>query len=124
VSATGDQHFDQARRNRDVAEHLLAMYEDDPTYVQWAVTASFYCAVHCLQGYLVDRGRDPRSHVKRANDLADPSNQIPIAVQNAYEALKQYSEATRYRLATFPPDYVRRRIIGRYLKTVTDFVRL
>jgi len=124
VSALGDQHRQQARDNRDVADHLLAAFGTVPVYSQWVVTAAFYCAVHCLQGYLVDRGRHPQTHLQRANALADPANQVPIAVQNAYEALKNYSEAARYRMANFAPDYIRRRILDRYLRVVTDFIGL
>jgi uncharacterized protein (UPF0332 family) len=124
VSPLTNRHFRQARHNRDFAEDLLALHGSSPTHVQWAVTAAFYCAVHCVQGYLVDRGRDPRTHVTRGIEIADPANQVPIDVQRAYEALKQFSEKARYRLGTFDPAYVRTSILDRRLRAVTDFVGL
>jgi hypothetical protein len=36
VTATPDEHLDQARRNRALAEQMLHDHGDDPTYVQWA----------------------------------------------------------------------------------------
>jgi hypothetical protein len=124
VSQVADRHFEQARQNRDFAEELLAGGGKSPTHVQWAVVAAFYCAVHCMQGYLIDQGRDPRSHMARGNEIADPSNHVPLPVQRDYEALKQFSERARYRLAAFAPAYVRATILDKRLKSITDFVGL
>jgi HEPN domain-containing protein len=124
VSQIVDRHFEQARRNRDLAEELLTTGGQSATHVQWAVIAAFYCAVHCIQGYLIDRGRDPRSHMARGNEIADPSNHVPLQVQRDYEALKQLSERARYRLGAFDPAYVRSAILDKRLKSVTDFVGL
>jgi hypothetical protein len=122
VSPASQGHFDQARRNRDLAEELLAHPTADPTHVQWAVTAAFYCALHCMQGYLVDRGRDPQSHAARGKEIADPANQVPMDVQLAYVALEQLSRKAPYRLGIFAPTFVRQRVLGDRLKKVTDFV--
>ena len=81
VSPSSQGHFDQARRNRDLAEELLAHPTADPTHVQWAVTAAFYCALRCVQGYPADLGRDPQSHAARGKEIADPTNQVPMDVQ-------------------------------------------
>jgi hypothetical protein len=123
VSLVADRHFEQARQNRYLAEELLTVGKS-PTHVQWAVIAAFYCAVHCMQAYLIDRGRDPRSHMARGNEIADPSNHVPLQVQRDYEALKQFSERARYRLGAFDPAYVRSTILDRRLKSITDFVGL
>jgi hypothetical protein len=98
LSAT-DDHFEQARQNRALAERLLAGGLGNSTDVQWAVTAAFYCAVHCIQGYLLSRGYDPQAHVARGALAASPSLGIPIDVQDAYFWLKMRSERARYRLA-------------------------
>ena len=119
-----DQHLDQARRNLAHAEFLLRDHANDPTCVQWAVTAAFYCAVHCLQSHLLRAGVDPKTHVRRAELIAIPAYAVPADVQEAYEFLKQRSEKARYRLAAFDPSYVQRRIIGHYLTRVTAFVDL
>src|SRR5215210_6269058 len=121
VSPVADRHFEQARQNRALAEELLTDGGKSPTHVQWAVIAAFYCAVHCLQGYLIDRGRDPRNHMARGNEIADQSNHVPLQVQRHYEALKQHSERARYRLAVFDPAYVRRTVLDTRLKSITDF---
>lgn len=124
MSPAANRHFEQARQNRALAEELLAAGSNSPVHVQWAVIAAFYCAVHCMQGYLVDRGRDPRNHMARGNEIADPANHVPLPVQRDYEALKQLSERARYRLAHFDRAYVRSTILDRRLRSVTDFVSL
>ena len=124
VSPASQDHREQAHRNRALSEELLAHPTADPTHVQWAVTAAFYGALHCLQGYLLDRGRDPQSHVARASAIANPSTQVPIEVQLAYRTLEQLSKKARYRLGTFAPSFVRRRVLDERLKLITDFVGL
>jgi hypothetical protein len=86
------------------------------------VTAAFYCAVHCLQAYLIRQRYDPQTHMKRGEAIADPQTGVPAPVQIAYELLKQRSEKARYRLAEFDGEIVRRRILGYYLQSVTSFV--
>lgn len=93
-----DGHLDQARRNLAHAEYLLRDHAADPTCVQWAVTAAFYCAVHCLQAHVLRAGADPRTHVRRAELIADPAFLVPTDVQQ--------------------------RIIGHHLANVTAFVGL
>lgn len=124
VSPASEGHFEQARRNRDLAEELLAHPTGDPTHVQWAVAAAFYAALHCMQGYLLNRGRDPQSHAARGNEIANPMNLVPIDVQVAYVALEQLSKKARYRLGTFAPIFVRRRVLDDRLMAITDFVGL
>jgi hypothetical protein len=124
VSAAADRHFEQARQNRDLAQELLRDHDTSPTYVQWAVTVAFYCAVHAIQGYLVDLGRDPKTHATREAEIADPVNGVPTDVYRAYMALKQLSEKARHRCGLFDPAWVQRPVIDGRLKTITDFVSL
>lgn len=124
MTISPDRHLDQARRNLAHAQFLLADHADDPTVVQWAVTATFYCAVHCVQSYLVRRGRKPSSHVERAFVLADHALGVPPDVQDAYRFLKHRSEAARYRLVAFDPAFVERRLIGDSLASIARFVNL
>jgi len=88
------------------------------------VTAAFYCALHCVQGYLLTRGRDPQSHATRGREIADPVNQMPMDVQRAYVALEQLSKRARYRLGVFDPAFVERRVLDKRLRLITDFVGL
>ena len=46
-------HRAEARANRDLAEHLLASRPDDPVYLRWAVTTTFYAGLHAITAYLV-----------------------------------------------------------------------
>ncbi|HZO32300.1 MAG TPA: hypothetical protein VFH48_40620 [Chloroflexota bacterium] len=124
MSPVSDAHFEQARQNRAFAEQMLTDYGNSPTHVQWAVTAAYYSALHCRQGYLLIRGRDPQSHVARGHEIADPANQVPMDVQRAYIRLEQFSKKARYRLGIFAPSFVRSRIFDDTLKRVTDFVGL
>jgi hypothetical protein len=122
--SVADDHLDQARRNRDLAEEPLAHSSADATHVQWAVTAAFYSALHCMQRYLIPRGRDPQSHAARGNDIADLANGVPMDVQWAYVRLEQLSRKVRHRLGAFAPSFVRQRVLDDLLETITDFVNL
>ncbi len=124
MTALGDRHREQARLNRTHAEYLSANPNTDPTSLQWAVTAAFYCAVHCMQGYLVDRGLDPQNHYDRRLAIADPANGIPPQVQYAYRGLYQQSVKARYRFGAFTRAVVRGRILDYDLRTITTFVGL
>ncbi len=121
---TRAEHLDQARANRAHAERLLGESPTDPIAVQWAVTAAFYCAVHCLQAYLVGRGVRPRSHLQRDAYLADQRYGIPNHVYNAYKKLKRRSEGARYLLWRFTAADVRDDVLDRYLARITSFVGL
>lgn len=92
--------------------------------MQWAVTVAYYVALHCLNAHLASRGLSPENHGVRSRMIADQTNGIPPAVASAYHALKQRSEDARYRLASYSADDVRRIIIGRFLRRVTDFITL
>jgi hypothetical protein len=122
--ATPDEHLDQARRNRAAAEQMLQEHGDDPTYVQWAVAVTFYCAVHCIQAHLQSPGQNPQSHIARGQLIADPRYGVPSDVQSAYDLLEQRSRAARYELARFDAEIVGRRLIGHYLAKITAFVGL
>jgi hypothetical protein len=118
------QHFNQARWNRDHAEHLLATYPQDPVALQWAVTAAFYAALHCLTGYLAQRGIQVSNHQQREAAIADPRNGVPLQVYDAYVRLKRRSTGARYLLQTFTPAQVRSPILDVYFARVATFVKL
>ena len=122
--ATPDEHLDQARDNLALAQYLLRDHANEPTYVQWAVTVTFYCAVHCIQAHLLRLGHNPRSHTQRGALIADMQSGVPIDVQTACELLYQRSRAARYELATFDPTIVSQRLVGYYLAKIAAFVGL
>lgn len=117
-------HLDQARRNRAIAERLAAGRPSDPTDVQWAVVAGFYCAVHCMQAHLLTLGHDPSNHAERGALIDRPSSGVPADVRRSYRWLKQRSEAARYRLAVFDPRFVRAVVLGTHLEHITRFMNL
>ena len=122
--STAADHYDQARRNRAFAEQLLSQHASDVTSVQWAVTAAFYVAVHCMQGHLMTLGLDPQNHAERGYLIAQPSSGVPFNVRWSYRWLKQRSESARYRLGVFAPAFVQREVFDVHLANVTTFVGL
>jgi hypothetical protein len=118
------EHARQARANRAHARFLLGARPADPTAMQWAVTAAFYCAVHCVEAHLAAHGTHSRTHVLREAAMADPRNGVPPHVYVAYRRLQQRSEGARYFLQQFSPTRVRQEILGQLLPTVTGFVKL
>jgi len=92
--------------------------------MQWAVTAAFYCAVHCMSAHLARRGFQVRNHYERDTELADPANGVPQNVYEAYRALKRRSEGARYWMRRYPPHRVRTEILDNLLSTIATFVGL
>jgi hypothetical protein len=117
-------HLRQARANLAHAEGLLRGSPSDPTAAQWAVTAAFYCAVHCIEAHLAAHHLHSRTHRDRARHMADPRVGIPRAVYTAYRRLKERSEGARYLLWQFDAATVEQEILGQYLASVTRFVKL
>lgn len=103
---------------------MLATYPHDPVALQWAVTAAFYAALHCLTGYLAQRGIQVANHQQREAAIAHPRNGVPLHVYDAYVRLKRRSTGARYLLQTFTPAQVRSPILDVYLARVTAFVNL
>lgn len=122
--ATPEQHLEQAGANRSHAEYLLEHASADPTAMQWAVTAAFYCAVHCMQAHLARNGVTPRSHAQRENLLADPRYGVPNDVFRAYGHLRWRSEGVRYYLRRVTSERVRTEVLDTLLAKITAFVGL
>jgi hypothetical protein len=116
-------HRAEAVALRDLAEHLLASQTHNPTAVRWAVTATFYSALHAMTAYLVSRGVTVGSHDDRSLALFDPTNTVPSDVVDAYQFLKRRSTGARYYVQTFEP-YQVRRLLDVPLTIVFDFVGL
>jgi hypothetical protein len=116
-------HRGEAIANRVIAELLLASHGNDPTALRWAVTATFYSALHALTAHLITRGVAVTSHDDRSLALADPANGVPQAVFDAYQFLKRRSTGARYYVQLFAP-YQVQRLLDVPLKIVFDFAGL
>lgn len=118
-----EDHFSQARSNRNFAEQLLGLTDSpDTTLCQWAVTAAFYCSVHCIEAYLDQEQRiHSKNHADRERHLVA---WVPPPVHAAHERLKDFSQAARYDLAIYPVAFVRATVFDKYLARVTRFVKL
>ncbi|MCC7371495.1 MAG: hypothetical protein IT306_23955 [Chloroflexi bacterium] len=124
MSTAADAHRAQARANQDFADELLRDHAGSSSHVQWAVTATFYAAVHAMQAHLIACGHDPQSHQRREQLMADPLNKVPADVFRAYMTLSSYSKKSRYRCGIFAPSWVRQTLLDRHLKAIFDFVSL
>ena len=83
-------HADKAKENELLADSLGS----SPSTVEWAITATFYAAVHYVQSYLVKNGNDPARHSSRRRVyLADPKVSM---IDNDYQELMDKSVLARY----------------------------
>ena len=121
--ASAREHRDQARANRAFAEQVLLHFPNDQAAMQWAVTAAFYCAVHCAEAHLDGFGLHSRTHQQRETFLANPPTTVPVHVYASYRSLKQRSLGARYLLQPFTSVQVRG-ILDSYLAPVAAFVGL
>jgi hypothetical protein len=106
------EHLQQARDNLAFVEHLVRTSPDDPAAMQWAVTAAFYCALHCLEAYLAQRGISCKTHFQRLTALSEPSNAVPPDVYASYEQLEVWSRQARYELRRFKSGLVEHTILA------------
>jgi hypothetical protein len=116
-----NDHLIQARANRDHAEWLLATRPNDPTARQWAVTATFYSALHGLTAHLGSRGVQVSDHRSRAQALVDPANGVPHSIIRTYRILEGRSRGARYQLWQYTPQQVRS-LIDQQLAASATFV--
>jgi hypothetical protein len=116
-----DDHLAQARTNRQFAEKLLTTLADDPAALQWAMTVTFYAAVHCVEAHFSTLNLRYQNHLARAEAMRDPQNGVPGVVYLAYMQLRMRSERGRYRLAKFSDREVRR-ALDDYLAVITNWV--
>jgi len=118
-----DAHLEQARLNRRIAEEMLqrAIDTGDNVYCQWAVTAAFYCSVHCIEAHLDTVGLHSQHHGDRDTKMG---RHCPTHVYTAHNALRDFSHEARYLIATFSPTWVRMVVLNKYLSQVTRFAHL
>lgn len=90
---SAEQHLKQAQHNASLAVKLLGSRK--PQYPDWALTATFYAAVHYINHYFMRTvGMAPRSHKVRSSYIHKYSQTKGIAFE--FENLRNLSEQARY----------------------------
>jgi hypothetical protein len=116
-------HRAEAIGNRDHADWLVTTRPNDPIALRWAVTATFYSALHAISAHLVARQIFVSRHDDRSDAMNDPAAGIPTDVQDAYDFLKRRSVGARYQTRVFTAREVRY-LIDVQLAKVLTFVGL
>ena len=89
--AVSKDHLAKSRSNETVASSFdLTITEG----IEWAITATFYAAVHYVQAYLVTRNGPITSHTQRDSAIWRDGNIKPIYID--YQELKTHSRDARY----------------------------
>ena len=114
-------HRAEAIGNRDHADWLVTTKPNDPIALRWAVTATFYSALHAVSAHLVSRQIYVSRHSDRALAMNDPAAGIPTDVQDAYDFLYRRSIGARYLTRTFTAREVRY-LIDNQLGKILAFV--
>jgi hypothetical protein len=91
-----DQHLGKAIGNERFAKSLAL---SEPPWIEWALTAMFYAAMHYIEAYLATRGQHPRSHVTRDGFVGREPNLKRIFID--YQELKTYGLNARYEMVAF-----------------------
>jgi uncharacterized protein (UPF0332 family) len=107
-------HIDQANRNRAHAMRLLNEWGSDRAALEWAVTAAFYSAVHCIEAFLAEFGIHSNDHRDRAFHIRGAPDDLYIAYSSLYDA----SRRTRYRMACPPREQIETIYLGVYLDAI------
>lgn len=117
-----DQHRDQATKN----ELLFQSFDlNDTPYLDWAVVALFYAALHWVEAYLAtvsdpigpqnprrEGGHHAGGHSQRYNKVLSSPDLSPI--RREYRELMTRSEEARYNCWDPPPDFVSSLATGEY----------
>ncbi len=94
-----DAHLRQANHNEIFCAHLLGTAFSD-----WAVTGTFYAALHYVDAYLATKNIDPKHAHPPGHDVRTPLVARESNLQHIfpeYRRLKGESEAARYRIKRF-----------------------
>ncbi|MBI1930674.1 hypothetical protein HYR99_41310 [Candidatus Poribacteria bacterium] len=82
-------HQRQAEQNERLARGLILL---SPPFMEWAVTACFYAALHLIDGYFARHGIHPQNHQERRAFIL----RAHYPIRNAYRTLERYSLDARY----------------------------
>jgi hypothetical protein len=86
--STKQEHVERAEHNEFLIKTLNNPFWD------WAVTATFYAALHYIEAYLSTRPYHSSNHEKRDNKIQTDSNLKPL--WSVYRELKNESKDARY----------------------------
>jgi uncharacterized protein (UPF0332 family) len=103
---TKEGHLQQAAHN----EKFIHQFDLDNTeFLDWAVIAAFYAALHWINAYLVTQNFKPANHETRDKAIVMYSVTKKIAWE--YTVLKQHGFNARYRGFRFTAKQVRDQVI-------------
>ena len=112
-----EEHLYRAAQNLEFAQKF-----DLPKtkYIDWAVAAYFYAALHLVDALLFEKQKiDPGNHEFRTNFVK--TKDYLTGIKNEYIVLKNKSENARYDLIPFTSAKVEQEIITRY-KAIEEHV--
>lgn len=117
---TAEQHRQQAEHNKAFVQSFDL---DTSPYLDWAVTAIFYTALHLVEWFLKSKGlTGRRDHQLRDAYIARMSELRRIYAD--YTELKFQSEASRYECASFTPGFLKNDLLPRLARLETYFQTL
>jgi len=91
-----DEHLKKARGNERFAKSLALT---EQPWIDWALTAMFYAAMHYIEAYLATKGQHPKSHMTRDGFVGRESNLRRVFID--YQELKMYGLNARYEMVPF-----------------------
>ena len=105
-----NEHITRAKQNLEFAQSFALA---NTKYIDWAVTAYFYAALHWVDALLCDKEYlHPADHQER-NELVQKKWYLR-PIRNEYRTLKDRSEDARYEIKTFTSAKVENEIIPLY----------
>jgi len=110
-------HRHQAEHNRQFLDWLDL---DVTTYLDWAVTAMFYTAVHLVEWLLATKGLHSDTHDNRHQAMGRVSELKPIYAD--YRELETQSRRSRYEGAQFSRDFVKSQLMPK-LEKIESLIR-
>ena len=113
--ATPAEYLAQAEQNERLADTLAGLSE---RFTGWEVTALFYAALHYVNAFLAEQGREPEFHQQRSHLVGELTN-----AQDDYRMLYEESLNSRYRLALFTPRQVAELRAGPFQRVKTEMLQ-
>ncbi len=113
---TTEEHLRKAQHNEDFARWLAS--QEGADYHDWVLNASFYSALHFVEGALAKFGVHSANHGERGD-------YIRIHMRDCYRPyghLKNLSTTARYHCASIPRQDFHSQV-GRHLEDVKQIVR-
>jgi uncharacterized protein (UPF0332 family) len=95
------EHISKAERNEKFAQTVA-----QTAYLDWAVTITFYSALHYVDAILAVSGVHPDSHTQRGDAIG--TNATLRTVRPEYRILETLSQNARYRSMKIEPADLRR----------------